>query len=188
MSAKLKKSIKNDLKIFDNWYEFSYEPNNQDRDFWKILEFYLLQCPSENYNVQSRKIPDYGWRTKAEKSKLTRLLKNSFTKDRLLFAETYDEFIPLLANNPEVNQITSLQEIACIKSSGISQSEQIFAIVRNSLAHGSFTIRKSKSVVFYILENRHKGILNARVIVTSNTLKAWQQILIKSNTKQSKGA
>ncbi len=72
---------KNKKSTVDNeWFEFMFESSKANKEFHRIIDFYILNCPSYQTNVQSRKIVDYGWNTPIMKRSLTSKLKKTLPK------------------------------------------------------------------------------------------------------------
>ena len=165
------------LSEFRNWYEFKTDKSKLENKLNSIIDFYVFSCPSYNTNVQAMQLSDYGWVKGVDKSSLTRRLKNIFPKGKFVNVNTYDELFDSLNNIEELIKVKTICESVCIKTDNSAIAEALFYAIRNAYAHGSFTMKKIKGEAYFILENRKRGVLTARMIVKAQTLEKWIEIL-----------
>lgn len=162
--------------IYD--YSFKKEIPYTNKNFQKILDFYLHRCPVEGTSVRSITFNQYGWNGSAQYAQLKkRLLDNasSSLKDNY-HPSKKDE----LSRNIELLDLIIPPDEFCafLKSDEKSVMQSLFKAIRNALAHGSFngqTINKEK---YYYFEN-YDNYLKAKLMLKENTMLNWIMIVSK---------
>ena len=157
------------------------------KNFQKILQFYLFECPVETYRHVKKEKEDISERENqinprynyhfyrvshsgvsfADKGLVGSKL-NSFRAAMKRVAETN---ILLLAVN-EIPKIDYGQEYIVIKKNHdhVSDTNGLFYCIRNAFAHGNFEVTESKE---YYFENRDNDKLKGVAKLKEKTLLSW---------------
>lgn len=157
-----------------------------NKNFIKILDFYLFNCPVRHYGKINNpagnpryintfpKVSVRG-KTFAERGiegQNLRTLRSAMRRssDGKIYDKTFTDENDILQNS--IDPIGQPKREICLtlKNENISQVDAIFYAIRNSLAHGSFCIDEEK---YYYFETRNKGKLKARIRLKESTLLEW---------------
>lgn len=157
-----------------------------NKNFIKILDFYLFNCPVRHYGKITNpagnpryintfpKISVRG-KTFAERGiegQNLRTLRSAMRRssDGKIYDKTFTDENDILQNS--IDPIGQPKREICLtlKNENISQVDAIFYAIRNSLAHGSFCVDEEK---YYYFETRNKGKLKARIRLKESTLLEW---------------
>ena len=132
----------------------------------KIIQFYLINSPVEGVSVRGNTFKNLGW----NKRKLTPLLKKeiSFLSSNWKIT-TVKEIKAKLKTLGQLEKV-KFEEIAIHINNKNSNIDSFFYAVRCAIAHGSFSVRIHNGEVFYVLENKDKGKLKARIVIKERTL------------------
>lgn len=151
---------------------------NIDEKMEKIIQFYLFNTPVEGISARGRTFKEFGW----NKKQLTPLLKKEidFLSSNWIIT-TVKEIKTKLKTLGQLENV-KFEEIAIHINNKHSNIDSFFYAVRCAIAHGSFSVRKHEKQVFYILENKHKGEIKARIVIKESTL--LDIIKIISNPKK----
>lgn len=132
----------------------------------KILQFYLFNTPVEGVSVRGNTFKYLGW----NKRQLTPLLKKEidFLSSNWIIT-TVKEIETKLKTLGQLEKV-KFEEMAIHINNKNSNIDSFFYAVRCAIAHGSFSVRKHNGQAFYILENKDKGKLKARIVIKEDTL------------------
>lgn len=164
---------------------------SEDKDFKKILTFYLINTPSVFSSCKSIPLEDYGW----EQS----VFSNDKFIDFLLDAVNLDHSSYMSVNHlgkmkmacekqflmDEFYKKRDLERIVVFTSKDNKNNntpvKSLFYHLRNSFAHGRFEIYKNGNKTTFVMEDEtpatggHK--VSARMILKKSTLIKWMEIL-----------
>ena len=149
-----------------------------DKNFQKILDFYLFHCPTPDKSVRSKTFEQLGWKGSPQFSQLKKQLLASASKslrsnyypckkDEL---EAYFKLVSNIAPIDEYCVFFMNEEKSVIQS--------LFSAIRNAFAHGSFSVQTYNKERIYFFSNYHK-FLKAEIVLQEKTLLAWISILEK---------
>ena len=148
------------------WKEFEYT-----EAFQQLLRFFLFETPVEGTSCRGKTFKEIGWKGSSRFQMLERLLKT---------ASSIDE------QNWIYEDVDKIEELAIIQRNDIQymvssndrgKVRSVVYAIRNAFAHGSFSKMDNG---WYLLENRYRGRLKARMIISEATLLEWIKI-IKTN-------
>lgn len=164
MSRKYKKSFDNKI-VLDN------------KNFQKILNFYLFECPVDNSSYRGLKFRDYGWRKSPAFSKLKNKMLKAWVAGNLkknYYPCKKDE---LKKKFELVNDILPCEEYCVfLKYDESTVMQSLYSAIRNAFAHGSFRVSKYNKKRMYYFQN-YKGYKKAEIILSEETLVAWIKII-----------
>ena len=139
---------------------------NIDERMKKIIQFYLFNTPVEGISARGSTFKELGW----NKKRLTPLLKKEidFLSSNWKIT-TVKEIKAKLKTLGQLEKV-KFEEMAIHINNKNSNIDSFFYAVRCAIAHGSFSVRKHKGQAFYVLENKDKGKLKARIVIKESTL------------------
>ena len=160
------------------YQEFDGPIKLEDKNFQKIIDFYLFNCPVEGKSVRGKKFKDYGF----SKSAPFKALKKAMLS--VASASLSKNYLPSRKN--ELPQAFESVEAAsppdeyCVflinEESGVLAS--LFSSIRNAFAHGSFNVRSYNGVRIFFLLN-YNVYQKARLVLQEDTLLSWIRIVKK---------
>ena len=177
------------------WVQQLNLKNMTDKNFVKILYFFLFHTPCINLSAQGKSLYDYGWKSPWKKPYyLNRQLKEVTSNQKLIFsAKSYDLMEDVLekAELKDVFPPEIPKEKICIYNNEDNQIMSSFYHIRNSLAHGRFAIIKYKKDIIYFFEDVQANKKNntckvsARIVMKQQTLLKWIEIIEKGEKEYS---
>ena len=158
-----------------NTWICSSEYNFEDKNFWKIIDFYVLKTPVNN--VSQRGI-SFDKRNLNKNHVLNTIKKMSPGLSSIfVYIDETESVEEQLKKNGIFKHLDNPFEYAIFKKqSDKCQTDSFFYYIRCALAHGSFCVHKDNNTTFYYFENLHKEkgkrkyTLNARMILKEETL------------------
>jgi len=157
-------------------------------DFSRILSFYLFHSPVRGLSAMSKELNDYGWHVAWGKEyKLNVQLKKLTNNEKLIFSvNAYSKMDDALTKADLLDKFPSnlSKERIAIYNIKKNQFISIFFHIRNSLAHGRFSIvNKNREYIFVfedVVKNNtdlSKQKVSARMILKKNTLLKWMELI-----------
>lgn len=170
--------------------KFNKKTNNkiyQNKDnFLKIIVFFLFETPIDNASKRSKSFKYYGWIYGHRYRELKYNLVNYNQNSKIHFyCENNSNRKDLIKKLKKYDNINTNDEF-CIfyKVDSDSEIRSLFKILRNSLAHGEFVIRKYNKENMYYFENySKKNRINAQLYLKETTLLEWIKIIENGPTK-----
>lgn len=161
-------------KTFDNKISFN------SRNFQKILEFYMFNCPVEGTSFRGVGFLEHGWKGPKQFSALKKeLLKAASTSLSSHYhpckkGELEKKFA-------EVSIVSPVDEYCVfLKNEENTVMQSLFSAIRNAFAHGSFSVReytlKGNKTRIYFFSN-YKNYLKAEIVLQETTLLNWIKII-----------
>lgn len=162
-------------KKFDKSYPIT------DKNFQKVLSFYLFECPTPEASHRAKTFAQLGWSGSPQFSNLKkRLLASASSSLRSNYYpckkdELNDKFEAVKAVSPVDEYCVFL------KTGEQTVMHSLFSAIRNAFAHGSFAIQSIKDqngskVRIYFFCNYH-DYLKAEIILQETTLLSWIDIV-----------
>jgi len=162
------------------WCKFNPKYYHKDPRYAKIIDFYLWSCPVEKTAYGAKTFKDLGWSGGHQFKALKKLLLSS-SDEKIPFVSVKKN--NLIETLNQYNQTTScsLSEVIIIVNPN-QEMRALFRAIRNSLAHGSFKLRKKNKTddyYYYFFENRssNNNEICARIVLKSSTLCSWIKIV-----------
>ncbi len=158
------------LSKFNKKYDLS------KRNFQKIIDFYVINCPVKGVSKRGTTLKDFGFHggnvhtlTAAMKKSGTKSLKDAFHPCEI--QEIQQEYEKVSFAHPP--------EEYCIfyKQSKDNIPESLIYSIRCALSHGSFNVKKYNQEVIYFFANDRKGTPRARIILQEKTLLSWIDLI-----------
>lgn len=157
----------------------------EDKQFLRIITFFVFHSPVDNLSARQISLSEYGWNTPWRKPYyLNKQLKQATNNYKLLFSSAiYNKIDNTLneANLLETFPSNIEKERICIYDCKKNQFMSVFYHIRNAFAHGRFDFRTLNDEEYYILEDvqKDKGGLkvSARIILKKRTLLNWIDII-----------
>lgn len=161
------------------------EINHYDKNFIRILDFYLVHSPVLGLSAKCKSLQHYGWESPWKKPYwLNKQLKQASGNYELLFSaqsngamEQNLEEAGLSQNFPDQLDKERIGFVNTKKNQFVS----VFGHIRNAFAHGRFAIYNAKGKKVFVLEDVMPGnapkTVTARMIVHQDTLLKWINII-----------
>lgn len=144
----------------------------------KIIDFYVVECPAKGSTNRGQSFADFGWIGARFNTLQASMRRCSSLASRRWKCVNIDEVEKTLEGLDEYKALNPKDEFAVYcKSRKYGKTESLFYLVRCALAHGSFDIRTVKGTKYYILENRHDGVLRGRAVLKEKTLLKWIELV-----------
>lgn len=142
-----------------------------NKNFRDILDFYLFHCPSQGKSVRSITFEEQGWKGNLFSTFKSQMLNRASSDLKKHYfpcekKELIDKF--MIAKTYKKNE----EYCIFLKNDETRIIESLFSAIRNSLAHGSFFIKKESKVNYYFFIN-HDGYLKAEIRLREDTLQNW---------------
>lgn len=162
-----------------NWIK-NNDIDFSDRNFQRIIDFYLLKSPAENLSARGRTLESYNWNNTYDlKRKIGITSKHGF----FTFAETLAEMDEALKDSNLGKRFwENLNERACLYTVK-NQLNALFYHIRNSFAHGRFDVVKSEADSIFVMEDVNKKNVSARMVLKESTLLNWIDIIEHGESK-----
>ena len=162
--------------------KFDKPQNISDKNFQKILNFYLFHCPTPDKSVRSKTFKQLGWsgasRFSQLKKKMLDAASNSLkTHYHPCKKEELEEYFFMVSDVSPIDEYCVF-----LKSDEKTIIQSLFSAIRNALAHGSFSVQTYAKERVYFFANHHK-YLKAEIVLQEKTLLAWISILEKGYSK-----
>lgn len=171
-------------------------------EFCKIIQFYVLRTPCTGVSYQGVEISKYGWNKKTVWQN-DNVLKNTLMNiadmrrgKNFILSKKIESIVQDLNKadlNSKFQERRENQKFVFYKDYKYpNEFMSLFYHIRNSLAHGRFSIYLSKmGETMYVLESGNKSankrdtVLNirARIIVKESTLLKWISIIEKGPSR-----
>lgn len=162
-------------KKFDRKYPIT------DKNFQKILMFFLFECPTPNTSVRAKDFSQLGWKGASQFSNLKKRLLESATKS------LRKHYYPCKKDELDdkfklVSSVIPIEEYCVfLKHDEKTVMQSLFSAIRNAFAHGSFAIQTYKDesgckVRIYFFCN-YNEYLKAELILQEQTLLNWIDII-----------
>ena len=167
------------------WLEKIRIKDFEDKQFIRIITFFIFHSPVDNLSARQISLSEYGWNTPWRKPwYLNKQLKQETSNYELLFSSaTFKKMDDALTKADLRNSFPSniAKERICIYDCKKNQFMSVFYHIRNAFAHGRFDLRRLNDEEYYILEDvqKDKGALkvSARMILKKRTLINWIDII-----------
>jgi len=156
--------------------QFDRRVKLNNKNFQKILDFYLFSCPTPGTSRRSRTFEQLGWKGAKQFAQL---------KMRLISAASNslrDNYYPCKKDELEekfavVSNIHPVDEYCVfLKNDEKTVIQSLFSAIRNAFAHGSFNVKTYKKKRVYFFAN-HYHYLKAEIVLQEKTLLRWIDIL-----------
>ena len=165
------------------WNRSSRIPYN-DKNFQRIIDFYLFNCPvtmegQKNKKPIKKKVSKRAITFENKRwtgNLLTSLLR--IMKNHIIFEETATpEAVKSSSEKMEIesNQSDPYFEMIVYYPT-IGKTKSIFYSIRNAFAHGSFSVVKEGKESVYFLETEKDGNFRARIRLKEKTLLNWIEL------------
>ena len=179
------------------WVNDGIDLENSMRLLGPLFKFYVLECPVAGLSSKRKSLESYGWTQPWKNPQyLNRKLKDESSNPNLYWsAKRYGDMESQLnASGLGFSglDMDKLREVAVFYDSKKNQTLSLFAHLRNSIAHGRFTVIKVKREFWFVFEDvktsQGKGgksgpsRLTARIVLKNSTLLKWTK-LIKAGPK-----
>ena len=143
-----------------------------NRNFQKIVSFYLFECPVAGKSKRGRKFDDYGIKGQAAFARLKKaMLLNATTS-------LQNNYLPCRQNElssafERVKSIAPTDEYCVfLKYDEKTVMQSLYSAIRNAFANGSFSVKTYSGVRIYFFAN-FDGYLKAEIILHEDTLLSW---------------
>lgn len=160
-------------------------------NFQKIVVFYLLETPCEEISYQSKPLKKYGWKKDVWSNKKGGLKEKMMNVSDLEFnsnlfrVNRLNDMSRILSKakmNDSFQKNRETEKIVVYLSSRYKSTfMSVFFHIRNSIAHGRFSIYEKEGMVVYVFESgvkyEDKLSVRARIILKETTLLDWIDII-----------
>ena len=161
--------------------QFDKEVKLSNKNFQKILDFYLFSCPTPQKSFRSKTFEQLGWKGTKQFAQLKTLLISSASNS---LKENYHpcKKEELEKQFEAATNIHPIDEYCIfLKSDEKTVIQSLFSAIRNAFAHGSFSVGTYKKTRVYFFANYH-DYLKAEIVLQEKTLLAWMEIVEKGYT------
>lgn len=166
------------------WWKQGTVPALTDKNFQKIIEFYLLRCPCEIKRDQDKYVKisrmsttfrQQGW-VGGKLNMLISSMKN--TESGHLEYHIHHPYDDVITKTEMVEKVVNLKDlhfemISIVKRSDMSLTSSIFYYIRNALAHGSFGVVQQENKKTYYFESTKGDNVKAQIRLREDTLLKW---------------
>ncbi len=162
-------------KKFDKKYPIT------DKNFQKILSFFLFECPTPGTSQRAKNFSQLGWRGTKQFANLKKRLLDAATPSLKSHYHPCEKK-ELQQKFELVKTVTPVDEYCVfLKNGEKTVMQSLFSAIRNAFAHGSFAIQNLKNVDgervrIYFFCNYHE-YLKAELILQERTLLNWIEIV-----------
>lgn len=165
----------------EKWNEFKYTDT-----FQRLLQFFLFETPVEGTSCRGRTFKEIGWKGSSRFQMLERLLKAaSDIQEQHWILKDIDKIEDLsIIYREDIQYVVSSMDKGKVRS--------IIYAIRNAFAHGSFSRMDNG---WYLFENRYRGRLKAKLIISEQSLLEWIKIIqtnpeyyVQQNKRKKKGS
>lgn len=166
-------------KMYYKQFDKDIKLNN--KNFQRILYFYLFACPTPKTSARSKSFEQLGWKGQQQFAQLKALLISSASNSlkgnyHPCKKEELQKHFAVVANVHPVDEYCVF-----LKSDEKTVIQSLFSAIRNALAHGSFSIQTYEKARVYFFAN-HSNYLKAEIVLQEKTLLAWIDIVEKGYT------
>lgn len=186
-----------------DWWRKGVACTFDDKNFCRIINFYLWSCPTQTVKIQKDKTTKKEKRIKSKVSQraitfeeqnwngnnlntLLSEMKKTSSKKLLYSCIGKNKDIKEAAEKAEAesnNSDINFEMIVFTEENHIGQTKTIFYYIRNSIAHGSFSRINNDGTPVYYFENKYDGKTKARIRLRESTLLRWIE-LFNSNASE----
>lgn len=174
-----------ELTGLSDWTAFNSRNVYTNRNFQRILNFFLFECPNKHMSVRSHPFHEQGW-PKKYFSVLQRRLRKAGDPEIAFHRVAIKNLFETLSLANQLAAVDCTNELVIYHGSGESMVT-LFGAIRNAFAHGSYQIRTVNKVRYYCLENRTPPSVTqpnyfdqevrARIVLKETTLLRWIEII-----------
>lgn len=144
-----------------------------DKRFARIYRFYVIETPVSGVSARGK---SFGSRNINLKY-LNSTLKREFSFLRSAWIVKTIKEIEAACKERGLDKTVKLDEEIVIHTENhklcAGRTDSLFYAIRCSFAHGSFAIHKHNGCKYYVLENKDKDKLKARMVLKEETLLKW---------------
>lgn len=158
------------MKYSDISKEIKHEIPITNKNFNKIVNFYLMECPVVGKSYRGKSFYEKGWRGTSQFAKLKKEMLDSAETE--LSKNYYPSNKCELTENFKKCENISSEYCVFLKYEERTVLPSLFSAIRNSLAHGSFDVRRCNGTNVYFFAN-YKHYLKAKIILYEKTLLNW---------------
>jgi hypothetical protein len=159
-----------------------------NEDIFTLYKFFVLYSPCDGCSKQSKNFSIYGWTIgvnqhyDAPSLMLKQRLNEVFNvDDHSSFTLTHDNDLAdafkkmdLVDGFPED---LTWERAVIGKTEGSNVYYKLFRRIRNSLAHGNFSLHDVGGVTFFVMQDNTNHNVTARMIFRKSTLLRWIEII-----------
>jgi len=161
------------------WIKDTIDEKLKNKDFGKILDFFVIHTPCEELSARAKTLDSYQWKNTYSLKKEMHIVP---AKDSIFsFGEKWEEMKDSLNEvSLQKNFPSDLEtERGCFyKKSKQNQLECIFYHIRNCFAHGRFNISVNNEDWTFVMEDwGRNNRVSARMILKQSTLLKWIKII-----------
>ena len=171
------------------WWNRQKDIPLNNKNFQKILNFYLFNCPVETEKGSVRKrtksyskvskraktLRAQGWTGGYLNTLLSSMKKTSSGQ---LYYHVFGVNTDINVEVCNIQKITTLSDkhfelIAMVERSDMNKTNAIFYYIRNAFAHGSFSVLKDGEKVIYYFQSTKDNNVKALIRLREETLLKW---------------
>lgn len=165
--------VKNNVPV-KNSATIGYEEIKYTKNFNKITDFYLFNCPVNDTSRRATRFEDKGLTESnlgkfyIEMKKISNICKDDFQVDES------KKIKPLIS---KYNDNYDKEYVFCNNSKG--KTKAVFSAIRNALAHGDFKQFTKSKKNYYFFRNIYRGQVNAIIFISEKTLLSWYKLFME---------
>lgn len=166
-----------------NWYDPTLPIPVGDRNFQKILTFYLFECPvtigKAGVSVRGISLERCGWRGRTLTSLLSRMKQTASGHLSYLAVPASADVGEAVRNEEAASTLSDphFELIAFREDTRLGKTKTILYMIRNALAHGSFHVARTDRGSVYWFDSSKGGHVRARIRLREETLLAWMELI-----------
>lgn len=166
------------------WWNISSKIPYNDKNFQKIIDFYLFRCPvatdgkkdkkpiKKNVSKRAVTFEDKHWKGN-QLTALLRIMKKDIVFEEVSSSDKVKSSSEKIEQ--ESNQSDPYFEMVVYYPT-IGNTKSVFYSIRNAFAHGSFSVVNTQKNTVYCLETEKDGKLRARIRLKEKTLLHWIEL------------
>lgn len=169
------------------WINWIAPDSFNDKDFFRIVTFFMFHSPCANLSAMRKTLLEYGWHTPWKKPYyLNRQLRQAASNYEIIYsAKGYNEMDEALEKAALKESFPSdfSRERICIYDNQGNQFLSVFYHIRNAFAHCRLNMVDVDGECVFVLEdvqpnkNLDRLKVSARMILRKSTLLKWIELI-----------
>lgn len=160
-----------------DWWKKERDIPYTNPNFIKIIDFYQHKCPVIHQNgerVANRGIDfkSKGWNSNLIKTLLCKM-KNNNGKPITYHCCEENEKVEDVMRHAEASNNANFEAVIFIENKDIYKTQTIFYIIRNALAHSSFSVTGRGTNKMYYFESQKGDTIKGQIRIKESTLLYW---------------
>ena len=173
------------------WWKNGHKIPLDNENFQTILRFYLFECPvTTESKVKGKKVKKHisargvalerqGWSGKTLNTLLSAMKRKASSGLKYIIVEASNDVQSIVKSEESTSNQSDLEfEMVIFKENTVmGKTKSIFYMIRNALAHGSFSVVETDSGCVYYFQSDKDGDVKGQLRLKEKTLLAWIKLV-----------